>query len=56
MNIENKNLSRNGKRRIVRNLKTSDKMKSLLNRINSEKKNKKIFRKTLIKLNNYKLN
>ena len=38
MNSENKKLSRNRKRRIERKIKMDDKMKSLLNKIKSEKK------------------
>ena len=40
MNNENKELSRNRKRRIERRIKIDDKMKSLLNKIKSEKKKK----------------
>ena len=45
MNNKNKKLSRNTKRRIERKLKLDDKMKTLLNKIKSEKKIK-----TLLKL------
>ena len=37
---ENEKLSRNGKKRIGRKIKMNDKMKSLLNKIKSEKKKK----------------
>ena len=42
MNNENKKLSRNRKRKIERRIKIDDKMKSLLNKIKSEKKKKSI--------------
>ena len=42
MKNENKKLSRNRKRRIEQNKKIDDKMKSLLNKIKSEKKLDKI--------------
>ena len=38
MNNENKKLSRHGKRRIERRKKTDDKIKSLLKKIETEKK------------------
>ena len=40
MNNEIKNLSRNRKRRIERRIKIDDKMKSLVNKIKTEKKKK----------------
>ena len=40
MNNENKKLSRNRKRRSERKIKMDDKIKSLLNKIESEKKEK----------------
>ena len=40
MNTENQKLSRNRKRRIERNIKKDDKMKSLFNENKSEKKKK----------------
>ena len=46
MNNENKKLSRNRKRRIERNIKMDDKIKSLLSKIESERKKIKL----LIKL------
>ena len=42
INNENKKLSRNRKRRIERKIKKHDKMKTLLNEIKSQKKNKNI--------------
>ena len=38
---ENKKLSRNRKRRIEQNIKMTDEMKSLLNKIKTERKKKK---------------
>ena len=40
MNNENKKISRNRKRRIERKIKMDDDMKSLLNKIKTEKKRK----------------
>ena len=42
MNNENKNLSRSRKRRFIRKIKMDVNMKSLLNKIKTEKKNKSV--------------
>ena len=52
MNIENKKLSRNRKRRIERKDKMNNNIKLLLNKIKSEKRKRK--KKISIKLNNWK--
>ena len=52
MNNENKKLSRSRKRGSERNIKMGDKMKSLLNKIKSEKKKKK---KTVDKIKQLKI-